>query len=372
MKIIVIAYRHWSVGREYRSLILNAKRLGHQVWGFAETHHRDAPFTLTAFKELGVEAYPGEELEKQIGMINPDLICGTRCLPHFKIEQLGQKWVNTHKKVGFLLNHYVILPSSFEIGLYLGPQSHLLCTNEMQRQACTGIWPLEQVHVLGAPGFDFINEDLNVEVIRNKLGAKPQQPLIGLFISMRSSKPPLATLVGIMQEANKQGWKVVIHPHPMTRKLQSSDSKTGFFNRPDVAKAFLQLQDLGATFVMGYAPGVVMRVKFQQCHGFELVAAADCLISSSFDTMWEAYVLKKPCSFFGGSPSLSPIAKRRLAFLDWEFEDRFKTSSDKIKATLDQGARRLEHDPEIVSRWLYKLDGLWWQRALGLAERLKT
>lgn len=383
MKIVLISYRHWTAGREFRSLILNAKRLGHQLWGFAEIQHGDAPLTIAAYRELGIEGYPGDELQSRIDEIDPDLVFGGRSRPWFIIERLGQDWANEHNKIGLILNHIPVLPScGCQGGPYPGSRSHLICSNESQAEDCASpnceshwpepsIWSKEQIHILGPAGFDVAFEQMDASAIRARLDTKPDQPLIGLFTDLRDRRPSRGAMIRIAQEAKQRDWKLVIHPWPMARRLQHSDSKVGFFNRPDVAETLLKLQDLGAIIVADYAPGTVMGVKFRQCKGFELETVADCLLSTSFDVFFEAYAIKKRCHSFWAELSPDFIGFTH-EIIDLGFETGFDNDVDKIVAVLerDRDLEYIEHDPKIIKKWFHKLDGLWWQRALNLATKL--
>lgn len=365
MKIIIIAYRHWQIGRRYRSLALNAKRLGHQVWGFSGAMHGDDDLAIAAFNELGIEAYHGDRLKNMIDQINPDLVCGERYHPRWPVENLGQDWVNKHNKVGFLLNHTVI--GIYHGGPNPGSRTHLLVTNKEQARVKTPPedpgWPVNEVHIMGEPGFDWVTEKFNVAEIRARLNVQPSQPLIGLFVSRHSFALPI--YAQFLDEAKRRNWKVALHPHPMIRRSQNNKTDAGFLQPSENLPALRKTQETGALIVADYAPGQILDIRFERCAGFELHAAADCLFADMHDPIWEAYAIKKGCHYFRDEvPALT------TDIVDASYEKQHSII-EKVLHTLDVGSNSIEQDPEIVAKWLYKTDGLWWQRALSLAERLK-
>lgn len=358
MKIIIIAFRHWSAGRRYRSLALNAKRLGHQVWGFSGAVHGDDDLTIAAFKELDVEAYHGNKLKSMIDQINPDLACGERYHKRWPVEMLGQDWITSHNKVGFVLLHAVMGRYGKKSGL-IGPRTHLLMTSEFQE------WPDDQVHVLGAPGFDWVTEKFDIPKIRAGLEVQPNQPLIGLFPDTYSFSRPEYT--NFLNEAKRRNWRVVMHPHPMVRRSQNGGDG-GFLNPTANKPALQKAQGAGAAIVVDYAPGTIAGIKFTKCPGFALIAAADCLLAAGHDTLWEAYAMKKRCHLFTPSQYPNPDVLL-MSTTDWDYEIQ-RSGIEKVQDTLDKGSNDIEQDPELITKFLYKIDGLWWQRALDLAQKL--
>jgi len=174
MKIVIIAWRHWVAGRRYRSLALNAKRLGHEVVGFASFHLSDTEITIPAFQELGVSAYPKDEFHSRIDAINPDVIFGAWNHPTVELEMWAQEWAIKHNRVRIFINHHLFQPIVFSDYQPEWASAHYLVTNQMQvNAALKANWPANRVHLLGCPDLDFITEEIDTAAVRERLGCAP-------------------------------------------------------------------------------------------------------------------------------------------------------------------------------------------------------
>lgn len=377
MKILVCTMRHWTAGRRFRSLLLNAPKLGHEMFGLASDWYADQDLTIAAFNELGAQAFPKQGWQATIERLNPDVVFGEHLFPT-DVERRVQDWVNSQNKIGLIINHDPhIIQSTHRAPKPEWTRTYLSVTSQQQahaRATCyTGEraiqnWPQERIFVLGSPDLDFVTESVDVAEVRDRLGLSPNQPLIGLFptLAHAADREELTTLVGRCQGA---GWQVVIHLHPVGRRLQNSKPPHGFwvYDRGFVAADFWpKIQAMGARFIADYAPGRVCGVEFHRCQSFELLRAADCLIGT-WDPFFEAYALKR------GYTLLESIAAHCLKYpshkdvFDHEFE--LQGNFSKISQILERG-NDSEQDPGFVEKWLFKLDGLWWKRALDLAEQL--
>jgi len=346
--------------------------LGHDVWGFSGVIHGDDDLTIAAFKELGIEAYHGNKLEGMIDKLNPDLVCGERYHPRWPVENLGQDWVNSHNRIGFLLQHTVIC--RYIQGNNPGPRTHLLVSNESQYESRTppfdDRWPKDKVHVLGPPGFGFVTEKVDMADVRSRLGVKNGQPLVAIFFEMTPGRPGDCPthdeLRNLVNAAQRKGYKVALHAHPMDRRHANSDNISGFFNQSDVAQIAKWLHSKGVTICVDYAPGTIMDVPFERFPAWELMRSADCVMTSSHDVVWEAYALGK---------SVHTIHHGGLAtfVLDDIIDREYETSTDsitKMVSAIERGSNDVEQDPVLIEKFIHKNDGLWWQRALNLAESL--
>jgi len=91
---------------------------------------------------------------------------------------------------------------------------------------------------------------------------------------------------------------------------------------------------------------------------------ADCLLSDNGDVFLEAYALGKSCH---------KLKKMKSRALPLDLLDLFPDElslEQKILHILEKDSNDIEQDPILVEKWFWKLDGLWWQRALNLVEKL--
>jgi len=95
--------------------------------------------------------------------------------------------------------------------------------------------------------------------------------------------------------------------------------------------------------------------------------AADCIITwASVDVICEAYALGKGCCASSSDPRVAFGAAGEL--VDFGFLEQ--NVQDQVQQTLQRGSNNIVQDPALVEKYYYKLDGLWWQRALNLAHKL--
>jgi len=374
--------------------LLNAPKAGHEIWGLATNWLADQDLTIATFNELGVEAFPGNNWKRRVAQLDPDVVFAEYRLCN--LEKAVLDWVNEQGKVGLMNNHvaYFVEDQAHDYPDLTWTHIYYLVGNQEKAVAATtrpkdgmvaGMggrfsWPEDHVFVLGASDLDFITEKVDIGEVRNRLGIKPGQALIGLFPTTAelSERGEIITLVEKCQEA---GWQVVIHPHPITRRVQNSKVRAvskdspaalnwdGFYvyDRKRIAAQFWpKIQAMGARFIADYAPGTIYGVEFHRCQSFELMQAADCLIGV-FHPFFEAYALGKGYTLLGSQVAhwiVQPGYKEVLD-ADFELQDEFT----KVSTVLERG-NDLEQDPAFVEKWFYKLDGLWSKRALDLAERL--
>lgn len=381
MKILVCAYRHWTAGRRFRSLLLNAAKAGHEIIGLAIDWEADQDLTIAAFNEFGVEAFRKEQSRKALEEFNPDVVFGEFLLSG--LERNVQDWVNNHGKVGLINSHNTCLVAP----THFAPKpewsrTYFLATSEQQartRATCyvgeqaIQNWPRERIFVIGASDLDFVTESVDTAEVRDRLGVKPSQPLIGLFPHPVEQEPynscdfeEITTLVGKCQDA---GWQVIIHSHPIQRRIQNTEARNGFYvydSKFVGADFWPKIQAMGARFIADYAPGRTCGVEFHRCQSFELIRAADCLIGC-FDPFFEAYALKKGYILLTSEAPdlLDHPAYKDVYDAEFELQDNFTKVSKVLERDND-----LEQDPAYVERWFFKLDGLYWRRALDIAEQL--
>ena len=383
MKILVSAWRHWTAARRFRSLLLNAPKAGHEVWGLATNWIADQDLTIATFNELGVEAFGGRNWKKTVEALDPDVVFAEYriCV----VEKGLLDWVNEQGKVALMNNHVAYLPfdSAHDypdlgwIHIYYMVDNHQKAVKATTRPL-DGIvmgmggrfsWAKDHVFVLGSSDLDFITEKVDVAEVRNRLGVKAGQPLIGVFPSTAAASDR-GEILNLVAECQNAGMQVVVHLQPIERRLQNSQAKwDGFYiyDRKLIAAHFWpEIQAMGARFIADYAPGRTCGVEFHRCQSFELIRAADCLIGV-FDIFFEAYALGKGYSFIAwtGDRRIDTPGHEGLIDRDFELQDNFT----KVSSILERGNDLKQH-PAFVEYWFFKLDGLWWKRALDLAERL--
>lgn len=381
MKILVCAYRHWTAGRRFRSLLLNGPKAGHEIIGLAIDWEADQAMTIATFNEFGIEAFPKEQSRKAIEGFNPDVVFGEFLLSG--LERKAQDWVNKHGKIGLINNHnpYLVVYSHYAPKPEWS-RTYFLATSEQQAMAAMTNysgeeairnWPESRLFVIGASDLDFVTERVDTAEVRERLGVEVGQPLIGLFPTCVEQEAlnsldfdEISTLVGKCQDA---GWQVIIHPHPLQRRIQNTEGRNGFYvyDRKFIGAGFWpKIQAMGARFIADYAPGRTCGVEFPRCQSFELIQAADCLIGS-YDPFFEAYALKKS---YVHLTSEAPRVVEKAGYkevLDREFQ--LQDNFTKVSSIVERG-NDLEQDPAFVERWFWRLDGLWWKRALDIAEEL--
>jgi len=361
--------------------LLNAPKAGHEIFGLATDWVADQDLTIATFNELGVQAFPKENWRGTVERLNPDVIFAEYRLCGVEKEVLD--WANDHNKIGLMNNHQPYIVSSGHDYPDLGWTRiyYLVSSKQKAIEATTRPengnigeltgrfpWPQERVFVLGASDLDFLTEAVETADVRNRLGVGAEQPLIGLFAGTAEYCDPdeIITLVEKCQDA---GWQVIIHNHPLQRRVQSSEARDGFYvyDRKFVASQFWpKIQAMGARFIASYAPGRICGVEFHRCQSFELIRAADCVMGS-YDVFFEAYALKKGYVLLSSEATYLVDKPPHKDFYDpgFELQDNFT----KVQSVLERG-NDIEQDPAFVEGWFHKLDGRWWKRALGVGEQL--
>lgn len=387
MKILVCAWRHWTAGRRFRSLLLNAPKMGHEIFGLATDKVADQGLTIATFNELGAEAFPKGNWRRQLGLLNPDVIFAE--YPLHTLEKDVIDWANKQGKPVLYNNHqpYIVHAHDFpdpawtHVYYLVSSQQKAIEATTAPRENNRPPWSEGHCFVLGASDLDFVTEEVDITEVRERLGVEAGQPLVGLLPTTPEFSD-LDELSGLVAKCQGAGWQVIIHPHPLERRVQNSEGAPtsgplassdlvwdGFYvygHKGLTAQFWSHIQGMGARFIADYVPGRICGVEFHRCESFELILAADVLIGCC-DPFFEAYALSKRYTLLGSilSWAMKKPAHKEILDPDFESQDNFT----KVSQILGWG-NDLEQDPVFVEKWFFKLDGLWWKRALALAEQL--
>jgi hypothetical protein len=362
MNIVVLAWRHWSAGRRFRSLLLNAPKAGHTVYGIAGTHLGDMQMSLDILKGYsGVTAFPqGQPVEP----LHPDVIFGEYYFKNVALEYPVIDWANSKGIPSIIIDHneYCPVHCISRPGHWKHPR--FVTANEMQRQLVTsqqeGGWPSEQCVVLGSPNADTYLEPVDVAAVKNRLGIGGQ-PVIGLFIGHDSYPTQL------LNHTSK--WWVGIHAHPQERRQSNTNSAWGFYYT-EGPQFHANAKSKGAHFLVDYLPGTICNVPMELCTSYELLSIADVVLTSSVDIIAQGYLLGKKVHTLAYplGPPADWLHNVIADLVDADYESE-TPDLNKILQGL-QTPQSFQPDPTIQQKWVTYCDRNWWARALELAEEL--
>lgn len=352
MNIVVLAWRHWSAGRRFRSLFLNAPKAGHTVYAIAGDHLGDMQMSLDILKGYNVTALPQR---LSIEDLKPDVVFGEYYAPAVVMEHSAHEWANSKGIPSIILNHHV-----YHAGPVMPKPVHwkhpvLVTTNEAQRQAAViqqEGFPLEQCVVLGSPDADTHLEPVDVAAVKSRLGI--DKPVVGIFCHV-ADYPLLSDIL-------KQGWWVGIHAHPQERRLSNTPKEWGFYFTGSRQR---HLEAKGAHFLVDYLPGTIAGVKMELCTSYELLTMADVVLTTSSDVIVEGYLVGKKVHILTHPDTTLDAWASNSGLIDIDYE--LTTSNlDKVFQGL-QESQTIQPDTE---KWITYNDRNWWTRALELAENL--
>jgi len=376
MKLAIVGWRPWSITQRYKSLIVNAKKLGHQILGIATEHFKDGPMNASLFRDLGVRyiAGGGDGLHimgqgavwRELDKFNPDAIFG-ECFWCTTEEKAARDWAIRKTGRYFVLDHTKILPLKIA-DFTKEPRKHfkrgliVLTVNEINAEEKSRKYGIQTVPI-GFPNFDL---DYEIDIKEVKVGLEvTDQPTIALFLMSIGNqggalKKERERLFPLLTLAEEKGWRVFIHLH-----ADEQGKKYGLMNKGCPRHKFLMsLQDRGAVFVSSI-PGDFNGLIFNSCGPMALTRIADIVGGTYGVTAFQAYVAAK--KYFWIDAGHYPF--------NWEellnrHPNLVKVDPDygNIVETIEEEAGSFEQHPAYVKRWFYKLDGKCWMRMLALAE----
>ena len=345
MKLAIIGWRPWSVAQAYKSLIINAKRLGHQVFGIVTDHFGDGPTTASLFHDLGVPT--GDCSNNVLDKFNPDAVFG-ECF--WGQEKLALEWAKARGKRYFALDHGKITGTTLDGYNNVKPPSTMLTVNETNARVLEQEYGIKAVPV-GLPNFD-LDFEINKNSIKKELGVT-NQATVGLFLDM--DKRNYERLDQFLVLANKKKWKVFGHLHPeeQGRKFKHLD-----MGHPRYSY-LMTLQDRGVTFV-SCIPGNFNGLKLKHCGPIALMRFVDIVSGDYVNTIFNAYAVGKKYFWIVGREDVDkfPFPCPHLVISGPEYKE--------VIEAVEGGTSSIVQDPEYVRRWFYKLDGRSWERILGL------
>ena len=370
MKIAVVAWRYWSAAHRYRALMENALEEGHEVCCIASNHLQDGDMTMKLLEEIGVRGIRGPDatISQKLNEFNADAVFGEYRWNLLE-ETVAHAWAAQAGKPSFILDHSQYYVVAVQAPVPQWARSTLLTVNRMTaQQAKKKGW--KSAIAIGQPELDLI-QDYDIPTIRQRLRCKEGQPLVALFLEHVSGtgSPPgrdfnqeKRNMTIFVKLAMKRGWRVCVHCHGQERTAQGH-----IYHRGRVS--FLnQLQSLGATFVTGFLPGTADGVVFEQCHPYELIAAANAVTGSHLDTVMTCYALRKKYFVFYGMDTYKARQEKQYRAYRSEITT-FSTVGKDFSALIeaveeDQG--KCKHDAAVTKKWFYELDGNCWRRMLSL------
>lgn len=370
MKIAVMTWRAWSAAHRYKSLLTNAKALGHEVICAGSRWPQSEGLIKETLKGMGIPYYPSAESIEAIKRFEPDVIFGEAVEDHTEHE--AHLWAEEHGKVNLALDHAQVSPVRHEIWDIIKrdfPHMVLMVANKEQeaRAREEGL----RAKVVGLPGLDLIQNQYDVKAIRAQLGLQADQPLIGFFLIGYATKDRYLQsteweLLGtFFRIAKHEGWKVVIHCHASERWAADSDGPEGL-NFPNHRYMYLRwLQDQGGYFITDFAPGKIGELEFHLCDPYALISIADCVMGTTPSIAWKALVMGKKYVYFQNpDPAYTPYAG------PWSNVIIETSNFEKTREMIEQGANSFKADPKFLKQEFYKLDKQAWRRMLDLAEEL--
>lgn len=360
---------------KYRTLILNAKHLGHKVFGIATKHYSQA-LVSRIFDDLGVSYFSGPEsqLRSWLDRVRPHVFFGEQfwsCGYETEIK----KWADRNDAKRFESYHGSYPGHFTHYHHLLDSRDTLLVINEGRGKESKEKTKARVV-VVGSPELDALAAPHDTLGIRKRLGVSGGQPLVAAFLACPNrtdspahhaqtlkTEPKLTS--SLIDAANKHGWKVVVHFHPAFR-----GERVDRIRFPSQRAYLRAMQDRGAQFVTSDCPGVVDGLKLVGCRQDELLVAADAVTGSSISISPPAYAAgKKYFYFFGEKHSLY----RPLEDAEWETYMGMPNAcfiGDSFSAlveAVEHGETTCGRDDEIVRKIFFKLDGKCWKRLLHCA-----
>lgn len=344
MKLAIVGWRPWSVVQRYKSLIVNAKKLGHKVVGVALEHHGDRPMTASLFEGLGVPV-------RSLSRFKPDAVFG-ECFWNAE-ENAARAWAQRAGKQYFALDHSKEFLPNLACYNNNKPPNVTLAVSETNASYLNKEFGVQAIAV-GHPNFD-VDYEIDVVRVREELGVDGR-PMVALFLGAVYQSPELEyereRLFSFLALAQENDWKVFMH-----LQAEEQGRKFRFLDRGHPRRAFLkELQDRGGIFVSCF-PGNYNDIMFKPCGPMALARSADVVGGSYRGTgpIFQAYAAAKRYFWMGygeGLPSRHP--------------NFVKVDSDYggITEAIEEKAGSFEQDPEYVKRWFYKLDGKCWRRIL--------
>lgn len=348
----------------------NALKEGHEVCCVASNHLQDSDMTMKLLGEIGIKGIRGTDsvITQKLNEFNADAVFGEYRWA-LREEILAHGWAAQTNRPSFILDHSQYYARSVQPPTPQWARSTLLTVNGMAaQQAKSKGW--QKAVAVGQPEFDLI-EDYDIPAIRQRLRCKEGQPLVALFLEHvsgsgsprgRSFKQEKLNMTMFAKMAKRMGWRVCVHCHGQERTAQ------GHIYHQGRVSFLKELQSLGATFVTGFLPGTADGVVFEQCHPYELIAAADAVTGSHLDTVMTTYALgKKYFVFYGVNTYGARQEQQYLAYREEipSFTTVGKDFSALIEA-IEKSKGSCEQDSVVTKKWFHALDGNCWRRMLAL------
>lgn len=357
MKLAIVGWRPWTLTQRYRSLIINAKALGHQVFGVVTNHFGDGPLMESLFHDLGVPTVRGSASKLSDGLekFAPDAVFG-ECF--WGEGSVALRWARRKGKRYFALDHGKI-DGTGKLESYRRnrPPDTMLTTNETTAQWLSQVFNIRAFPV-GVPQFD-IDRRVDVDNRREELGASGQ-PMIGFFLDwvwnegagLEKERKALHSFLAL---ADKKGWKVFLHVHP-----DEQSGKAKRLEKSPARRLFLTgLESRGAVFV-SFLGGKFKGITFKHCGPLALCRSADAIVGTALSPTWTAYAAGKRYFWLGNGYSPEDLLP---------YPNLVRASSDfsEVLVAVENNSGSIKREAEIVRRWLHKLDGKCWQRILEVA-----
>lgn len=374
MKVAIHAHRHWAIGRRWRAFAAFLLEKGHEVYGFSTKLHDSAEFVAATFRDCGIEnvIMPGDT-KAQLDDLQPDLICGQGYMPPEVIGRKMVKWGEANNVPTFLHHHFLYPLAGLYQNFWNCKTAHIFACNQQNRNRCAAgkiFFDIERIHTFGTPEHDLYygaeqacpyppGSSKRVHEIHESLNLLPDERLIALF---PGEEQAIEEWEDIFKEAHKRKWRVLVHPHPMFRKNPSGSSvRDAYLATPEYWDQVCKMAyGHGAIICVDYLPGVLHGTPTELYRSYEMIAAADVVVTDSYDVMHEAYVLSKRAYFYTWS------AVRRVSSLDRGIiEPQPNGSVECILRGLEERPA-LVQDPLIIKDRFEVLDGRWSQRAYSL------
>jgi len=239
MKLAIVGGRPWQVTQRYRSLIINAKKLGHRVLGIAAEHYKDGPLTASLFQGLGVRYIAGASdglhimgrgaVWQKLDEFDPDALFG-ECFWCTTEEQAARDWGMRHGGRYFVLDHAKMhVPTPDDYGRRPLSGMKMLATNEINAASLTRQFGVSAFPV-GFPNFD-VDYEIDIDKVRMSLGIT-NQPIIALSLTFTGNQEAALEkerekLFPFLALAGRKGWKVFAHLHAEEQGRKFDSTKRG-------------------------------------------------------------------------------------------------------------------------------------------------
>lgn len=351
MKLAIVGWRPWTVVQRYKSLMVNAQRLGHQVFGLALDHFGDGPTTASLFRSLRVPVAEGHRdvLWQALERFRPNAVFG-ECF--WGQESMAVDWARNRNQAYFALDHNKLDPVMEKT--YGGRPSSMikfLAANETNAASLTRLFGTWAVPV-GLPNLD-VEYIVNIDKVRRDLGVS-DQPMVAVFLSYATIWDEVENrLYPLLELAAKRGWKIFMHIG-----AEEQHRKFKYLDRGHPRRALLKdLQDRGAVFVSCFS-GNYNDVIFKPCGPMALVRCAD-LVCGTYELAFQAYAAGKKFFWVGAGEPVRVYPN--LVKVGADFQELTEAIDGGIEFT------RQVQDDTYVRGVFYKLDGRCWQRILAAA-----